>query len=502
MMQCFGLVVQQPRGAKKQITCAALWRIPLERTVAFIHLLYHNIIYHIAIVSMTTRYLLHFVHEHVPFRWPEFTAVASKYGLKFELVSPKEHLVARPFILIDLCEDNEIEREKLTKSVKDCYLLKCVIELWAQSNKSVEDLANKVGQTPFISDKRFTDPSQTFRVDVESFGSKIKQSSKIEWIKKMHFLGQFRSKPDLTNPVQSYCICAMHRLDPSTQLATLTDCYFGRVLVQGDRSSVKKFSLKDRKFIANTSMDPLLSLITANTAKIRPNDLVYDPFVGSGGLLLAAAHKGAYVFGADIDWLLLHGKSRPSRIGQKARFDDENVRANFTQYNVASQYIDVLVSDISRSPWSNSMTLDAIIADPPYGVRESSEKIGSKRPRQIREGVLRYPAKISYTMEEMLSDLLFFSAKHLKKGGRLAYYLPVVIKFPSDCQKFADYIPKHPCLELLSYSEQKMTISNYRLLVVMEKVREPQGKDEICLPNSISYNNFREVYFSKSCDSR
>lgn len=450
---------------------------------------------------MTTRYLLHFVQEHVPFRWPEFTAVASKYNLKYELISPNEHLTTRPFILIDLCDNDEKEQEKLINSAKDCYLLRSVIELWAQSNKSIEDLANRVSETSFIHDRRFTDPSGTFRIDVESYGSKVKQLNKIEWIKKMHFLEQFQAKPDLVNPKLYYCICAMHHLDPLTRSGSLTDCYFGRILARGDRSSVKKFSLKERKFIANTSMDPLLSLITANAAKISSNDLVYDPFVGSGGLLLAAAHKGAHVFGADIDWLLLHGKSRPSRIGQKQRLDDENVRANFNQYNMTSQYIDVLVSDISRSPWSDRMILDAIIADPPYGVRESSEKIGSKRPRQIREGVHRFPAKISYTMDEMLSDLLLFAAKHLKIGGRLAYYQPVVIRSPSDCEKFADFIPRHPCLHLLSHSEQKLTTSNYRLLVVMEKSRDIQAGDEICLPNWIKDDNFREVYFTKSCDN-
>lgn len=450
-------------------------------------------------IKMTTKYLLHFVQEHIPFRWPEFTAVASKYSLDFELLSPQEHVTTRPFILIKLTSNDETELNKLISSAKDCYLLKSVIELWAQSQKSIEDLAQKVKETNFCHDKCYTNSSQSFRVDVESYGCKIKQSNKIEWIRKMLFLEDFDSKPDLTNPKISYNICAMHEMDPSTGLPKLTDCYFGPIISCGDRSSVKKFSLKSRKFIANTSMDPLLSLITANAAKIGPNDLVYDPFVGSGGLLLAAAHKGGYTLGADIDWLLLHGKSKPSRINQKVRLDDENVRANFTQYNMTSHYLDVLVSDITRSPWKAGMVLDAVIADPPYGIRESSEKIGSKSPRQVREGVFRYPAKISYTMDELLADLLLFSVKHLKIGGRLAYYQPVVIKSPSN-PEFQNFIPRHPCLRLLSYSEQKLTASNYRLLVVMEKLREPLKDDEVCMPDLITDISFREVYFSKSSD--
>ena len=48
------------------------------------------------------------------------------------------------------------------------------------------------------------------------------------------------------------------------------------------RSDVKNYDLKKRQFIANTSMDPLLSLIMANMGHSRPAAIMCDPFVGSG----------------------------------------------------------------------------------------------------------------------------------------------------------------------------------------------------------------------------
>lgn len=66
-------------------------------------------------------------------------------------------------------------------------------------------------------------------------------------------------------------------------------------LVDGRRSLMKDISLKTRKFIGNTSMDPQLSLLMANQALAGKGDLVFDPFVGSGSLLVAAAKFGAYV---------------------------------------------------------------------------------------------------------------------------------------------------------------------------------------------------------------
>ena len=58
----------------------------------------------------------------------------------------------------------------------------------------------------------------------------------------------------------------------------------------------------------NTSMDPTLSLIMSNLALCQPGQAVFDPFVGTGSLLVAAAYHGAYVAGTDIDYNLLHGR--------------------------------------------------------------------------------------------------------------------------------------------------------------------------------------------------
>lgn len=39
-------------------------------------------------------------------------------------------------------------------------------------------------------------------------------------------------------------------------------------------------------------MDPTLSLLMANQALVQRGDLVFDPFVGTGSLLIAAAKFG------------------------------------------------------------------------------------------------------------------------------------------------------------------------------------------------------------------
>lgn len=67
--------------------------------------------------------------------------------------------------------------------------------------------------------------------------------------------------------------------------------------------------------------------------------------------------------GSDIDFLMLHGRSKPSRVWQKKRADDESIKANMIQYNLQHLYLDIFVADFSNCPLSDSMQLDAIITD-------------------------------------------------------------------------------------------------------------------------------------------
>lgn len=440
---------------------------------------------------MATRYLLHFAHEHTSFRWPEFLAVASRNNCNFRLLSPEEHIQSRPYLFIEL-EDDTTE-DRLIKSASESFLLKDLYEFWARS-ETVDTLSSEVYKSPHFLSKKFSGKEQPFRINCESFGSKLTQKVKIEYICKMSFMETFESRPDLTNPKQIYCIFEMNEKSADGLDLLSTEYYFGRHLSNSNRYNVDQFSLKRRTFIGNTSMDPLLSLIAANAAKVSPDSIAYDPFVGSGSLLVAAAYMGAFVIGSDIDWLVIHGKSKPSRKGEKKRKDGECIRANLRQYNLETRYLDIMVSDITRRPLRESFKIDAIIADPPYGIRECSEKIGSRRGNKpADDGRLRYPSKINYNIDELLKDLLDLAARHLQCGGRLVYFLPTI---KSEIA-FDHYIPSHPCLKLISFCEQSLTSYNYRLMIVMEKHREAELGDQVVIPRAISDKNFRKTYFGE-----
>lgn len=56
-------------------------------------------------------------------------------------------------------------------------------------------------------------------------------------------------------------------------------------IADGQRELIRSHSVKNRHFIGNTSMDAGLSFIMANHAKVNENDLVFDPFVGTGEII-------------------------------------------------------------------------------------------------------------------------------------------------------------------------------------------------------------------------
>jgi tRNA (guanine10-N2)-methyltransferase len=97
--------------------------------------------------------------------------------------------------------------------------------------------------------------------------------------------------------------------------------------------------------------------------------LVYDPFAGTGSVLVAAAAAGARVVGADIDIRAIRDGKRDSK-GQRV-----NVYTNFRDYDLPDP-AGLLRMDAAHAAWrrggggeSFSGVFDALVCDPPYGVR-------------------------------------------------------------------------------------------------------------------------------------
>ena len=83
----------------------------------------------------------------------------------------------------------------------------------------------------------------------------------------MDFL-EFGGKVDLENPTHEFHVLEDYGDNPNAASGEPVRVFFGRLLSHGQRHLIKHYSVKNRLFIGNTSMDAQLSLIMANQAKV------------------------------------------------------------------------------------------------------------------------------------------------------------------------------------------------------------------------------------------
>ncbi|CAG2100043.1 unnamed protein product [Medioppia subpectinata] len=428
-----------------------------------------------------TAYMLWFANHLNAFRVAEFESLASLLAIDFQYI---EEPSDKPFILFT----SEAGDEKLRQLMSRTVLARSLYELWTNSS-DLDQFPEDVRNSPHIHLPQYKWSS--FRIQVEGYNKKLSIAAKVEKIENIAFL-PFEGKIDLRDPNYSFHLFEYYGNNPNEILETPQQILFSRHLFDSNRKNVSKFSLKQRKFIANTSMDPMLALLMANIAKISSGDMVVDPFVGSGSLLVSAAYCGAYVMGTDIDYKLIHGLTKPSRASVKERDADESILSNLKQYNLQNRYLDVIIADSSQPFWRTTgpaLQLDAIITDPPYGKRESRERVGSERQYTIPDELIdgHIPSKVEYSICDIFGDLLAFSARHLKIGGRLVFWVP----FSADKTDTNFDISRecHPCLRVISISEQQLSTYMSRILISVEKFIEyTEMMDKSCDNNNKTHN--------------
>ena len=302
----------------------------------------------------------------------------------------------------------------------------------------------------------FESPSPSYRVVVESFGRSLSVEEKLERIHAFSFIhAQFPGKVCMRNsdyqlwvvedafPPAGHSVSAHH--PPPRQVLV------ARLVARGDAGVGAAYSLKKRTYIGPTSMDAELSFVMANMACVTPGALVLDPFAGTGSVLVACAARGAHTVAADISLLSLRGK-----------VPNHDLLSNFAQYKLLAP-LGVIRSDSLHSAFRSDLQMfDAMITDPPYGIKEGA--------KMFREGIdaRNYEQHFQSTRRVCTDDLLWgmldMAVDMLVDGGRLVYWLPTTPDY-----KDSD-LPTHPLLQLVHNSEQPLTLRMSRRLIVMVRL--------------------------------
>jgi tRNA (guanine10-N2)-methyltransferase len=102
-------------------------------------------------------------------------------------------------------------------------------------------------------------------------------------------------------------------------------------------------------------------------------------------MLYVCAHFGAFVMGSDIDGRHMRGKNGKSIRKAAEQYGVEPLLMDLATFDLAVRsYRGGNESDSRKAnPWRTDGFLDAIVTDPPYGVRAGAKRLGRKDPAKL-----------------------------------------------------------------------------------------------------------------------
>ena len=213
---------------------------------------------------------------------------------------------------------------------------------------------------------------RSFAIRVKRLDGKWKPQDSQAMIKRIANVLDRTGKVDLDSPDMELRIIMGKKLHAGWQLHEI------------DRTSFEQRKGKDRPFSHPISLHPRYARAMVNMARVRPKDVLLDPFCGTGGILIEAGLIGARIIGSDMDPRMIEGCgiNLSHFLGEDGKF----------------QLHELDVADIGKFG-----KVDAIVTDPPYGRSASTAKedVGKLYKRAL----------------EAFVDIL-------KPGGRLAIVFP------------------------------------------------------------------------------
>ncbi|CAM9725349.1 unnamed protein product, partial [Discosporangium mesarthrocarpum] len=407
------------------------------------------------------KYLLQFTASHHETFWlPELDSILEMYGTDplaaYDHKKAWENValgsMATPFLIV------ELESEKLAKFIGErAILTKRVMELWGHG-ATFEEASEEVRRHPEKLSSPYFSEEVSWSIQVAAAGYTYTMEEQ-EKLRKLFAHMPFRGPVQCRKPMQLFMLWGDFDCEDGYREGRLPKwVYFGRRISDGNRDLIGRFDLKKRSYLGPTSMDNELSLVMANMVKARPGAICFDPFVGTGSILVACTHFGAFCMGTDIDVRVLKGK------------DGKNVYTNFEQYGLAQPELIRSDNALYNRHFREVELYDSVVCDPPYGIRAGARKSGRQggnpRPVAPEDRWDHVPHTQPYPVEDVLVDLLDVSAQTLVMGGRLCYLLASTWDFDIKVD-----LPRHPCLELRFDSVQGLTQIMCRRLITMVKVR-------------------------------
>lgn len=250
----------------------------------------------------------------------------------------------------------------------------------------------------------------SFRFRVVSPERKMAEEEKLRIINS--FDGYLQGKVSLSAPKKVFEYIEYRQ-------RAILGCLFGET----QRKGLYQYELKNRRFIGTTAMDSELAFVMLNLSRVRSGSLVLDCFSGTGSILLPCAVRGALVLGGDIAGKQFRGMCREHRDKRiRTMLKGTNVYTNFLQYGVEDNAALFYLSDVFEKTPLVGGVIDAIITDPPYGIRETAGR--GRATAEQRTAFSSVPDRYFRNALPFVRAVFALAASVLKPGGRLTFFVP------------------------------------------------------------------------------
>ena len=453
-------------------------------------------------------YVVFFYTRYLDFRTQEFESLASLFGCEVPLLWKKTEdddadeaqIIFNPIRIVQLPNDAVAAQIASRTS-----LVKYIAHLWGEG-KTDEELREDVKRNIVArgEDERFgvgehLTEEKTFKLVCCDRRTKVGEKTKkpkqsVECARRLGNVVPHAFEPkgkvDLRDPKVVFLSCEVASSGADDLGFEGSRMYFGRVVgSDASRRRINVLDLKKRRYLGPTTMDAHMSLIMCNMVKVENSHggPVLDPLCGTGSVLLAAAELGCLTCGFEIDPRVLEFGKIDKKTGEKM-----NVLTNFVDYGFEKPVF-LIRGDVHASPLlkiSNTSderrlegVFQAIVADPPYGVRERGRKsqFGGRKGKKEEDMLERerkakekddnwedhIPSTVPYSLTEINDDIVELSAKTLPVGGRICFFIPADVRQKSPEADF----PSHPCMKVVAHSLQPFSTTWGRRLVTLEKTK-------------------------------
>ncbi|MFH1328526.1 MAG: DNA methyltransferase [Candidatus Bathyarchaeota archaeon] len=216
---------------------------------------------------------------------------------------------------------------------RPAYTRECCTNIFS-CDDGLEEILKHARETNF---ERFIKPGETFLVRVKRIGASSKHLGASEVERKLGgvIFKELRTvRVDMEKPRRLF-------------LGVLTDGTFTFGLkLAGPPPKQFHFRTPRRKpFFHPSSLQPKLARCMVNLSRAKEGKVVFDPFCGTGTILIEAELMGFETVGCDLMKKMIKGS-----------------RLNLNHYNLRKYHL--MVSDALNLPFNR---MDVMVTDPPYG---------------------------------------------------------------------------------------------------------------------------------------